>query len=330
MGQAMIKKLTTLCLILGLLIQMSKAAPPELSEADLAKINQTYQNLVLNTMTKEGKALGKFASHKIEAKDIVRRFEDRRHCDVLLVSAPIKLWLDPKTLEILEFSNDILYEYAEDSKSKNLRPKPKFSATAAVQKAEEFLNALQVKIPPGFQLKSISYNTMASEGWMLRWEFERDGIGLNMDDGGEPYAFTVMLDEDCGLSLIGFPVSFPEITKQEEKFGRQEAILKAFDCVQYVMESSYFKKFRGEGYGIQMLARVEKKYAFPNWMLDPKRSTYMDMGKAPEETRLCWKLDLIVTDIAAAPSAPETARYPVIISIYLDITTGECVRANFR
>lgn len=249
----------------------------------------------------------------------------------MFVDAPILIWLNSKTLEVLEFSNGTFFDYIEKNKNKNSRIIPKISSREAVQRTLDYLKALNIEVPHNYQLNDISYNTTSSERWYIRWELANNNVTLDVGDGSTPFAFTTILDEDYGLSLVSLPIALPSIPQQVEQLSREEAILKAFDCVPYVIDTSYFKQFRGEGYGMQSLLGIKKCYNMPNWMLDPKRSTYLNKDDPPHEIRLCWKVDIVTSDITPKiAEGKKSARYPVVVSVYLDITTGDCVGAIFK
>ena len=91
-----------------------------------------------------------------------------------------------------------------------------------------------------------------------------------------------------------------------------------------------------DGFVAKSVTNCELRVSAPNWWFGPKPCTYMSVGKAPTETRLCWKIKIATMDSKQEErrrkgelGSDESLIAPEM-TIYIDAATGEAVGANVR
>jgi len=255
----------------------------------------------------------------------------------ILSDGSILVVLNKDTLEVLSLNNLPVWNYYMSSESKseaNRQRIPKWNYESAVVAARKYLEAVNVKVPDGFILNCISFDTWFHSRWEVRWQPAFSHIPY---DNGQlynyPQSICVIFTESGELESVtsASPIVFP--ASKEIKIDEESAIIKASRCAPLVMETPFYKQRREGGFVIKSMKEVKLVVNTPNWLLDPNRAIWMTK-EPPKEARIAWKVVFSTVDGQEIYDSKDSKRAslklsPPDIIVFIDAATGECVGANF-
>ena len=230
----------------------------------------------------------------------------------------------------------VRWEYKPPSGWQNT---PALTRDAAVERAKEYLKIFKVDVPPDYKLEEPNFGdsgggAQGTSCWRVLWlrfsgQYPWDGSTLGME--------TVLVEfyEKEGLvNLADCRCNCPEPKRLEVKITKEEAIAKATRCVPLVQRNPVYSSFMLGGFVAKSVKSCELLVSAPNWWFGPKRCTYMSVGKAPTETRLCWKIKILTMDSKQEERrrkgelGPQDSLIAPQMTIYIDAATGEAVGAD--
>jgi hypothetical protein len=213
-------------------------------------------------------------------------------------------------------------------------PLPKLTLAGALAKAQEYLKQSGVEVPPYFRPFTISYDRMSAACWDVRWRRVEHGYMWDDFDQSDVENASVIFHEEYGLILAGANFYSPAPKSYDVRITAEEAIEKAAESAPAVMETSFYRFARAQGFSVNQLLSCDLKIAIPNWLLDPKRARWI-REKPPEETRLCWVVRFGTVDTRPAERPKGEDGKPIRLNppeivMYVDAASGEIVGANFN
>lgn len=249
----------------------------------------------------------------------------------------LQVW--PDSLRILSIENRCMFDKYDSREaikhSPTLQTTSTLNSTDAVERAKEYLKVFKMPLPPEFREPDVRFNYIKKSRWEVRWH--RFSGQYAWDDGRAGAGGTVtgetvwvIFHEKDGLQSLGNGSYSPEPKRLEVKFSKEEAIAKAEKCVPLVQRTPFYRDRRRDGFVTKTLMSCELKVAVPNWLLDPKRATWIG-NNAPKETRLCWIVRFETRDTKERKDE-QGKTYKLMspqITIYIDAATGEVVGAMF-
>ena len=211
---------------------------------------------------------------------------------------------------------------------------PALTRDAAIERAKEYLRIFKIDVPANYKLTMANFES-GEHCWRVcwgrfsgqyLWEWERS---LQSE--------TVFVDfyEKEGLAgLSSCRCNCPEPKRLEVKISKEEAVAKATQCVPLVQRNPSYRSTLRDGFVAKSVKSCELLVAAPNWWFDPKRCTFMSVGQAPTETRLCWKIEILTMDSKQEERrqkgqiGPQDSLIAPQMTIYIDAATGEAVGAD--
>ena len=215
----------------------------------------------------------------------------------------------------------------------DLQTTPALDSAAAIERAKEYLKVFEMPLPPTSVQPDAKFNGTHKSCWTIRWRRFSGQYVWDWEYGsGTTPSETMWVNfhEKEGLEGLGSGFCCPEPKSLEVKLSKEEAIAKAEKCVPLVQRTPVYLARRMDGFVVKTVLSCELKVAAPNWLLDPKRATWI-RNSVPNETRLCWIVQFTTRDTKEHKDAEgkiHTLMAP-IITIYLDAATGEVVGAMF-
>ena len=211
-----------------------------------------------------------------------------------------------------------------------------------IERAHEYIELVGESIPANYAIVDIFFGTddwlIDDPVWSVTWKRMIDGV--RFDDSQGKWEFqdriTVRFHEQLGLlSFSRTGDIYPAPRSMEVRLSATDAVRRAAGLAPRVLAGPYSQTWRGgsEGQSITAVSDVRLVIFEPNWMLNPRRSTFWTeaMLEPPRETRLCWRVELHVTAHRQPDGelAPAHRRRVGVVFIFIDARTGECVGATF-
>ena len=213
---------------------------------------------------------------------------------------------------------------------------PTLTREAAIERAKQYLKIFKIDVPPDYKLEEPKFGKYG-EGhncWWISWsrfsgKYRWDEDTLCME------SVSVNFFEKEGLAgLSSCRCNCPEPKRLEVKISKEEAVAKATQCVPLVQRNPSYRSTLRDGFVAKSVKSCELLVAAPNWWFDPKRCTFMSVGQAPTETRLCWKIEILTMDSKQEERrqkgqiGPQDSLIAPQMTIYIDAATGEAVGAD--
>ena len=217
---------------------------------------------------------------------------------------------------------------------------PALTRDEAIQRAKEYLKIFKVDVPPDYKLEEPEFGNNGGGGklgtscWQVLWsrvngQYSWDGSTLGMES-----VFVDFYEKEGLTNLADCRCNCPAPKSLEVKITKEEAIAKATQCVPLVQRNPSYRSSMRDGFVAKSVKSCELLVSAPNWWFDPKRCTFMSVGKAPTETRLCWKIKMATMDSKQEERrrkgelGPQDSLIAPQMTIYIDAATGEAVRAD--
>lgn len=244
-------------------------------------------------------------------------------------SLGVQVWAE--SMRLAGVYNYRLAKELENAPSSSL---PTLTLEAAIQRAEDYLARWKIALPNEKALGTARFDGSYRSCWEIRWTRSENGHPWDDFNPDELESVYVIFHETRGLVGIGNNIYSPSPKSFEIHIVREEAITKAEKYVPLVQRTPYYRQARKGGFVVSGVKCCDLKIVAPNWLLDPKRASWMP-EKPSEETRLCWVIRFTTVDsIADKRDVRDENGKPLKliapdILIYLDASTGEVVGANF-
>ena len=215
---------------------------------------------------------------------------------------------------------------------------PTLTREAVIQRAKEYLKIFKIDVPPDYKLEEPNFGdyggAMGTSCWRVSWsrvsgQYPWDGYTLGMES-----VFVDFYEKEGLVNLADCCCNCPAPKSLEVKMSKEEAVAKATQCVPLVQRNPSYRSTLRDGFVAKSVKSCELLVAAPNWWFDPKRCTFMSVGKAPTETRLCWRIEMSTMDSKQEERrrkgeiGPQDSLIAPQMTIYIDAATGEAVGAD--
>ncbi len=211
--------------------------------------------------------------------------------------------------------------------------RPTLTIPEVLKRAYRYLDLLEQDIPAEYAVE-VWYG---SDGvvqhdpvWWVFWQPTVDGVYY--DDSFGKYErrdyIYMIFHEELGLCHYRSVKEYPSPRSMEVTLLPARAAEIAAPLVADVMKTPYFGLWRAgvKQYFTFQLRETKLLISEPNWMLDRHRSIFLENDRyAPEETRLCWRVEF---KVSVENKIPNYSREHYVW-IFIDAKTGECIGANF-
>ena len=207
---------------------------------------------------------------------------------------------------------------------------------AAIERAKEYLKIFKIDVPPGYKLEEANFGRYGEEHscWQVSWRRFSGPYQWDWYSLGTESVFVDFYEKEGLWGLYSCRCDCPEPKRLEVKITKEEAIAKATRSVPLVQRNPSYRSSMRDGFVAKSVKSCELLVSAPNWWFDPKRCTFMSVGKAPTETRLCWKVELETIDSKEEKRrrkgelGPQDSLIAPEMTIYIDAATGEAVGAS--
>ncbi len=215
---------------------------------------------------------------------------------------------------------------------------PTLARDAAIERAKEYLKIFKIDVPPDYKLAEANFGRYGQGKmcWRVLWnrfsgQHRWDESSLGMES-----VFVDFYEKEGLVNLSSCRCNCPEPKRLDVKIAKEEAMERATRCVPLVQRNPNYRSSMRDGFVAKSVTNCELRVSAPNWWFGPKPCTYMSVGKAPTETRLCWKIKIATMDSKQEErrrkgelGSDESLIAPEM-TIYIDAATGEAVGANVR
>ena len=259
----------------------------------------------------------------------------------------------PKIIEVFSINDDILMHVRASSMrwvtvvncfvQGEYKPPSGWQTTrtltreAAIERAKEYLKVFKIDVPADYKLAEANFGE-GPEGhscWRILWCRCSGQYFWDCDNSLGSETVMVSFYEKEGLAgWSSHGCNCPAPKRLEVRITKEEAIAKATRCVPLVQRSKVYHSSMRDGFVAKSVKSCELRVSAPNWWFDPKRCTYMSVGQARTETRLCWKIKLETMDSKQEERrrkgqlGPQDSLIAPEMTIYIDAATGEAVGAD--
>lgn len=257
--------------------------------------------------------------------------------DDILDSPDGKIWLaslhQPLTLtfyhtplKLRSVHNFALEKYLLEHKDQTQKI-PVLAFDQAIARARDCMKTIGFTLPPNYRLDKFDFNVSNPSMWTIRWQrYAGDFAYDNTNQLLTNYA-SISFHETLGLGNCAVQSFLPEPSSLVVKVTSEDALLKASKAVPLIENTPYYQRGRVSGFIVRSLKEVSLRVVVPNWLLDPKRATWIH-SKIPDEVRLCW-VARFATVNSKPESDPKYSLVPPEIIVYVDAGTGEIVGGTF-
>ena len=331
--------LAKLAMLLCPLLALSKE-PEAISPSEILRVKEVFRQVAerFNALPERPNLSVKLLPEEIDV-DTSRRAEGGQI--TAGASRDLVIRLDRKTFRLMFVKNDRLSLAARDKRHEltrikrgnGLREKSHYhdrlpmdlTFTSAVAKARDYLALFGIEIPSEYRLSLVDFGRKVPERWIVEWTTYPKGIAFDDFIVSAP-CISVCFDETQGLESFDRTFEAPPPNAAKIKVTREEAVRKALAVAQFVEKSPHYLRHREPGFVPCAIREVKLAVAVPNWLLDPKRAIWL-RDKPPEETRLCWLVQILTR--AGTEDLAKRRLLPPQVTIMIDAATGETVGANF-